>query len=282
MPPLLADGPEYLRLATALLQRMRLAAPEGGIWEAADIQWWSRRDQRSGLFWLTADGEPAAAFLATTFRTTQCDVLVLPGDQAFEAHVWRAAIEAAPAHAEFTVRLDDAAGIAALESAGYRLTDPVGVVACWLDAGDRLAAHHPPVPALKDGYRLLSRADDQDRPHPLIARNGEQVEARLRECSLYRPDLDLAVVAPDGEVAGYGLFWPDPVTGVGLVEPIRIEDAHQGRGLASYLIAAGLDLLAANGCRRLKVGNDRGLYTRLGFRRLDSATAGIFTRKDGT
>jgi GNAT superfamily N-acetyltransferase len=276
MKPRPASGPEYLRLATTLLQRKRLGCPEGGSWEAADIQWWSRLDQRSGLFWLDGDGEPEAAFLATTFRTMQCDVLVLPRDKAFEAAVWRTAIETSDPRAEFVARLDDATGIAALEAAGYRLTDPAGVVDCWLDTADR-----PPVPVPPAGYRLRSRADDQDRPHPLIARNGEQVEARLRGCTLYRPDLDLAVLAPDGEVAGYGLFWPDPVTGVGLVEPIRVEDAHQGRGLASYLIAAGLDLLAANGCRRLKVGNDRGLYTRLGFQRLDSATAGIYTRQDG-
>ena len=47
---------------------------------------------------------------------------------------------------------------------------------------------------------------------------------------LYRRDLDLAVVAGD-EVAGYALFWPDPVTGVGLVEPMRVEDEHAGKGL---------------------------------------------------
>ena len=42
-------------------------------------------------------------------------------------------------------------------------------------------------------------------------------------------DLDLAVYAPNGDIAAYGLFWADPVTGVGLVEPMRTEDAYQGR-----------------------------------------------------
>jgi len=281
MNPQSASGPEYLRLATTLLRRMRLASPEGGIWEAADIQWWSRKDRRTGLFWLDGDGEPLAAFLATDFgHSVQCDVLVLPADETFAGDVWHAAIGyCAMGYSdavEFTVRLDDAPGIAALAAAGYTLADPVGVVSCWLDAPAR-----PPVPGLPDGYRLRSRAADPDRPHPLIARNGRDVEQRLRECSLYQPDLDLMVLAPDGELAGYGLFWPDPVTGVGLVEPIRIEDAHQGRGLASNLVATGLDLLAVRGCGRLKVCSDRGLYTRLGFRRLDSATAGIYQRPDG-
>jgi GNAT superfamily N-acetyltransferase len=268
-----ATGPEYLRLATALLRRMRLASPEGGIWEAADIQWWSRLDQRTGQFWLDENGEPRAAVLVTGFRrSVQCDVLVLPGDEVFAGEVWQAAISQADAE-EFTVRLDDETGIAVLDAAGYTLTDPAGAVACWLDAADR-----PPVPGLPDGYRLLSRAEDPDRPHPLIPRNGEQVESRLRECSLYRPELDLVLVAGEGQTAGYGLFWADPVTGVGLVEPIRTEDAHQGRGLASHLVAAGLDLLADHGCRRLKVCNDRDLYLRTGFRRLDSATAASYAR----
>ena len=271
-----ATGPDYLRLATTLLRRMRLAAPEGGIWEAADIQWWSRLDQRTGQFWLDENGEPRAAVLVTGFRhSVQGDVLVLPGDEVFAREVWQAATSQAEV-GEFTVRLDDETGIAVLDAAGYTLTDAASAVACWLDAADR-----PPGPGLPDGYRLLSRAEDPGRPHPMIPRNGEQVESRLRQCSLYRPELDLVLVTADGQTAGYGLFWPDPVTGVGLVEPIRTEDAHQGRGLASHLVAAGLDLLAAHGCRRLKVGSHRGLYLRAGFRRLDSATAATYSRPGG-
>ena len=63
-------------------------------------------------------------------------------------------------------------------------------------------------------------------------RSSEEVETRLRQCSLYDPALDLAVETADGEVAGYALFWFDPVTKVGLVEPMRVEDAYQRRGLA--------------------------------------------------
>ncbi len=33
-----ASGLEYLALATQLLQRARLADPEAGVWEAADLQ----------------------------------------------------------------------------------------------------------------------------------------------------------------------------------------------------------------------------------------------------
>ena len=39
------SGARYLELATELLQRMRLDSPDGGIWEAADIQWWWRQER---------------------------------------------------------------------------------------------------------------------------------------------------------------------------------------------------------------------------------------------
>jgi len=78
-------------------------------------------------------------------------------------------------------------------------------------------------------------------------RSGEAVDARLRQCSLYVPALDLAVETGDGETAGYALFWFDPVTKVGLVEPMRVEDAYQRRGLARAMLTAGLDRLAKRG-----------------------------------
>jgi len=105
-----------------------------------------------------------------------------------------------------------------------------------------------------DGYALVPRPD-QDGPHPMIRRNGAEVEARLRQCSLYDPDLDLAVRGPARDFAGYALFWPDRRTGVGLVEPMRVEDEHAGRGVAGALLRAGLDLLAGRGCSRLKVSH---------------------------
>jgi GNAT superfamily N-acetyltransferase len=290
----ITDGARYLELATTLLQRMRLAAADGGIWEAADVQWWHREeratDHAGQLFWLDDQGEPLAACIGTDFEHSgaeRCDVipkgsavpfdvLVLPDDPGLERAAWRTAISRADdlgVRAEFTVRLDNATAIAELAAAGYSVADEAGVVTCWLQAAGR-----PRIPQLAAGYRLLSRADAPDRPHPMIARNGPDVESRLRQCSLYRPDLDLFVEAPDGQVAGYGLFWPDPVTGVGLIEPIRTEDAHAGQGIASHLIAVGLDRLCAQGCARLKVCSDRDLYQRAGFRPMPAATAAIYTR----
>jgi GNAT superfamily N-acetyltransferase len=271
-------GPPYLHLATALLQRTRMAAATGGIWEAADVQWWSRRashtDEHDQVFWLDDDGVPTAGVLRTDFASyVQLDVAWLPGRDDDAAAAWRQALQQAAALSgvELPVRADDAAGTRAVTAAGYRPQRGPGVVSSWLDADRR-----PAVPALPPGFELLSRADAPDRPHPLAPRNGGDVAGRLQRCSLYQPELDLSVRAPDGSVAGYAVFWADPVTKVGLVEPMRTEQPFQGLGVASHLLAAGLDGLARRGCSRFKVSSDIGLYLRAGFRPLPAATAAIY------
>ena len=54
-------------------------------------------------------------------------------------------------------------------------------------------------------------------------------------------------------VAAYGLFWFDPVTATGLVEPMRTEDGHQRRGLARHVLTAGIELLVEAGAARVKI-----------------------------
>ena len=130
---------------------------------------------------------------------------------------------------------------------GFAMTDESAGTS-WMDADDR-----PPV-AQVDGFTIVDRLTRGDRPHPMIARNGELVEPRLRQCSLYDPTLDLAVEDAEGRVAGYALFWFDPLTLVGLLEPMRVKDEYQRRGLARMLLTNGLDRLARKGARRLKVG----------------------------
>ena len=130
---------------------------------------------------------------------------------------------------------------------------------------------------MPDGFVLVDRAKETTKPHPMRRRSGEAVEARLRQCSLYDPALDLAVETAEGEVAGYALFWFDPATLVGLVEPMRVEDAYQRGGLARAMLTAGLDRLASRGARRLKVGyaSDvaRRLYVGAGFEVTSTCTS---------
>ena len=268
-----ASSREYLVLGTELLQRARLADAEAGLWEAADLQWWWRTPRRSDsidqVFWIDDEGPFAAVVLTDWGRAWGCDPLLVAGSSTVPLRAaWACALEAIDAlgleTVEVTARDDDFELLDLLSESRFVADDHQAGIS-WMDAEDR-----PGVSSLPEGFVLVDRAHDPSTPHPMQRRSGEGVEARLRQCSLYDPALDLAVAAADGHVAGYALFWFDPVTAVGLVEPMRVEDAYQRRGLARAMLTAGLDRLAQRGARRLKVGYAtdvaRRLYVGAGFR----------------
>ena len=268
-----ASGLEYLALATDLLQRARLANAEAGVWEAADLQWWWRTPRRSDaighIFWIDDERPVAGVVLTDWGRAWGCDPIVVPGVSTVTLPtVWARALEAINAlglkAVEVLVRDDDLELQRLLAAAGFVADDERSGIT-WMDTQDR-----PNVAALPEGFTIVDRGQATTAPHPMQRRSGEGVEARLRQCSLYDPGLDLAVEAAGGPVAGYALFWFDPVTEVGMVEPMRVEDAYQRRGLARAMLTAGLDRLAKQGARRLKVGYAtdvaRGLYVGAGFR----------------
>jgi GNAT superfamily N-acetyltransferase len=120
----------------------------------------------------------------------------------------------------------------------------------------------------------------------MVHRSGPDVETRLRQTSLYRPDLDLVVLDRRDRVAAYGLFWFDGETATGLVEPMRTEDDHQRRGLARHLLTAGIDRLAAAGATRIKICFEpdnpasRQLYLSVGFEPVKQTV--VFARRSDT
>jgi ribosomal protein S18 acetylase RimI-like enzyme len=123
---------------------------------------------------------------------------------------------------------------------------------------------------------LVDRTQRRDTPHPMRHRNGDSVARRLDQCPLYDSTLDLAVETAGGRVAGYSLYWFDPTTKVGLVEPVRVEDQFQRQGLARAMLSAGIDRLATRGAQRIKVAYETdaaaALYQGVGFRRTSTAT----------
>ena len=265
----LLRGLERLHATTTVLQRARLAEPLGGMWEAADVQWWWRRprttDELALPVWFDEVGPAAAAGLTAWDDAWEVDVFAVPSI-VDEEEVWAATLGATAGHGGEALRVlacgDDAPVAALALESGFEVTDELSGTS-WMEADRR-----PPVTQV-DGYSIVDPRCRRDRPHPMIARNGGLVERRLRQCTLYDPTLDLAVEDPEGRVAGYALFWFDHTTRVGLLEPMRIEDEYQRRGLAHMLLTHGLDLLARKGARRLKVGFEsdaaRALYLGAGF-----------------
>lgn len=62
---------------------------------------------------------------------------------------------------------------------------------------------------------------------------------------LYRRDLDLVAIGPDGEVAAFTTLWYDDVTRVGTFEPVGTVPEHQRKGLAKALLCEGMRRIKA-------------------------------------
>jgi GNAT superfamily N-acetyltransferase len=265
----LLRGLRRLNATTTVLQRARLADPLSGMWEAADVQWSWRRprstDELALPVWFDEIGPVAAAGLTGGEDTWQVDVFAVPSIVK-EEDVWAATLEDIAGHRgealEVLVHEDNAPLVDVALQSGFAMTEELSGTA-WMDAD-----HRSPV-AQVNGFEVVDRVARADRPHPMIVRSGELVEQRLQQCSLYDPTLDLAIEDAHGSVAGYALFWFDHTTLVGLLEPMRVEDDYQRRGLARMLLTNGLDRLARKGARRLKVGFEtdaaRNLYLGAGF-----------------
>jgi GNAT superfamily N-acetyltransferase len=284
-------GAQYLEVATSLLQRARSAHPTAGLYEAADLQWWWRMprstDDIPQLFWFDHLGQPEAAVIATDWGDRiALDPIVMPGASPdWIAHVMERGLDHAGEAGLDPIGLevdpDDAVLRETLVDQGFAIEEG-GIVETWLAANAR-----PDVSPLHEGYRMFTRLDTLQRPHHMInpKRNHFDVEPRLRETSLYRPDLDLVVLDSRDEVAAYGLFWFDPATATGLVEPMRTEEDHQRRGLARHILTAGIDLLAMAGAERTKICYEPdnpasgSLYLSVGFEPVRQTV--VFSRRTG-
>lgn len=260
----LRAGLDYLEAVTTLLQRVRNAHPTHGSYQAAELQWWwsvpRSTDDFDQLFWFDDLGQPAAAFVVNDFgdgssslyeSPTVVVVLMPDADPSWVSHVVARGLAHLGEHGIGAVELEvdraDQVMLNVLSGHGFTHKGD-GLVLCWMDAGSR-----PGISPLPDGYRLLSRSDTTGRPHHMTHPRRPDVEQRLQQTSLYRSDLDLVVLDANDEVAAYGLFWYDPVTATGVVEPMRTLDDHQRRGLARHILTTGVDLLAEAGAQRTSI-----------------------------
>lgn len=274
-----ATGIDALNLATHLLQRARIADPTYGIWEAADIQWGWRTprasDQAEKSFWIDDEG-PVAGVLLTSWneKDWQIDPVIVPGVAEVSPElVWEETLEHIATHTDFSFDVpmsDDDLNFKSLANqsgfvAGDR--DSTG----WLNA-----TQSPKELNLPNGFRFADRTQAGDSVHPMAKRNGVDIANRLKECSLYDPSLDLAIDTDDGVNAGYSLYWFDPVTKIGLVEPVRVNNDFQRRGLARAMVAQGLNRLVEKGAERLKVSWETeaagALYLGVGFQKTSTTT----------
>jgi len=85
-------------------------------------------------------------------------------------------------------------------------------------------------------------------------RNDPSWYRNIQTAPLYRRDLDLVAIAPDGGIASFCTIWFDDVTRSAYFEPVATVPAHQRRGLGKALLVEGLHRLQHMGCSHAFVG----------------------------
>jgi mycothiol synthase len=132
------------------------------------------------------------------------------------------------------------------------------------------------VRALGDGAELLERCYASGLAfHPddigYAANNRADVGwyRNIQNAPLYRRDLDLVAIAPDGAVASFCTVWFDDMTRTGAFEPVGTAPAHQRRGLGKMVMAEGIRRLQRIGATMAYVGSyspeAHALYAAMGF-----------------
>lgn len=115
--------------------------------------------------------------------------------------------------------------------------------------------------ALEDGLEFLERCyasglgfheDDiniarDNRDHPEWYRG-------LQLAPLYRRDLDIVAIAPDGSVASFCTMWFDDRSRTAYIEPVATVPVHRQKGLGKATILYGLHRLKKMGCKVAFVG----------------------------
>jgi GNAT superfamily N-acetyltransferase len=140
-----------------------------------------------------------------------------------------------------------------------------------------------PETRLLPGYRVRSVSGEQEARLRAAASHGAFGSSlafedywprllRFMRSPVYRGDLDLVTVAPDGRFASFCIVWPDTFTKVGLFEPVGTHTDFQRKGLGKAVVVEGLRRLKDQGMRQAIVCAEhdnpaaRKLYKSAGFR----------------
>lgn len=109
--------------------------------------------------------------------------------------------------------------------------------------------------SLGDGLELLERCyasglgfHEGDIKIAVENRDDPSWYRNIQTAPLYRRDLDLVAVAPDGAIASFCTIWFDDVTRSAYFEPVATVPAHQRRGLGRAVMNEGLRRLQRMGC----------------------------------
>jgi GNAT superfamily N-acetyltransferase len=143
-----------------------------------------------------------------------------------------------------------------------------------------------PDPIIAGGYCIRALGDESELParswlswkvfhpdEPDEKYEGWEWYRNVQRVPLYRRDLDIVAVAPDGELAAFCTVWFDDVTRTAVFEPVGTHPNHQKRGLGKAVMSEGLRRAARLGATVASVSSystgAHALYESMGFTDVD-------------
>ena len=143
-----------------------------------------------------------------------------------------------------------------------------------------------PAPIAPGGYCVRALGDESELParswlswkafhpdEPDEKYEGWQWYRNVQRVPLYRRDLDIVAVAPDGELAAFCTVWFDDVTRTAVFEPVGTHPNHQKRGLGKAVMNEGLRRAGRLGATLATVSSystgAHALYESMGFTDVD-------------
>jgi mycothiol synthase len=151
-----------------------------------------------------------------------------------------------------------------LEKRGYHQNEwPESIRRRWLDAPipEVPVATGYTIRSLGDGLELLERCyasglgfHEGDIRIAVNNREDPTWYRNIQNAPLYRRDLDIVAIAPDGSIASFCTVWFDDATRSGVFEPVATVPAHQRRGLGKAVMTEGLRRLQRMGAVVASVG----------------------------
>ncbi len=142
----------------------------------------------------------------------------------------------------------------------------------------------PPLPEAKlpPGFRVRALQGAEEFParsylswkafhpdEPDSDYQGWEWYTNIQRAPLYRRQLDLVTVTPDGTLASFCTIWYDDVTRAGAFEPVGTAPTYQQRGLGKAVMVEGLRRLRDLGATLAFVGSyappAHALYASVGF-----------------
>ena len=168
----------------------------------------------------------------------------------------------------------------ALDRRGYVLTDARHNVRY-----SQPLDHDIPAAPLPPGYRLRHATDADIEARAEAHRDAWSVwgnsafsakrYARLRAAPVYDQELDVVLEAPGGQLVSFCIAWADPVSGIGIFEPVGTRPAFARKGMGRAVVTEGLRRLHDCGMHTARIGTASvntgalALYPSCGFALVD-------------